>query len=231
MCIFSGPVNSVDCTKIFARRGSGSKQCLVYSMNVDAPNDVAMVLPLPVSEQTDSAVSFVALDHYPEFFEDMDNGFPRMRSKSLCAAELEVHQVGNFVASFVPRAKDFVRLSPAFRLPDSVLDHLTEYGNFGFAVFQLKPGNQQVHPMAMWFPTKLNTLYFPTKHVHDGATVEDMAHFDHKLYFQSGDPHQITKTSGNAENFMKDTRGLVSPGQPCYRMKLLGNLMNRDTYV
>jgi hypothetical protein len=48
MCCFSGPVESVHSTNIFARVGDGDRQFIVYSMSVDAPADLAMILPLPV---------------------------------------------------------------------------------------------------------------------------------------------------------------------------------------
>jgi len=101
MCIFSGRVSHVGGTKIFARLKPdpvhGASQYLVYSMNVSTDTDVAMILPLPVSSHAEDAVQFIALDGYPEFFEDMEKGFASTRGvrQDFClavsAAVLEVH--------------------------------------------------------------------------------------------------------------------------------------------
>jgi hypothetical protein len=48
MCCFSQPVEVVAETSIFARAAEGARQILVYSMNVKARGDLAMILPLPV---------------------------------------------------------------------------------------------------------------------------------------------------------------------------------------
>src|SRR5271165_6403057 len=117
MCIFSGQVSYVGGTRIFARLkpdlANGSSQYLVYSMNVSTDTDVAMILPLPVSSHAEDAVKFIALNGYPEFFEDMEKGFPKPKRRGLdeefdlaagpSCAMLKVHEVGDFIASFVPR--------------------------------------------------------------------------------------------------------------------------------
>lgn len=53
-------------------------------------------------------------------------------------------------------------------------------------VFKLAKGkDQEVHPMAFRFPTRMpETLFFPTVHVHDGEYHETAA-FDHTLYCQN----------------------------------------------
>jgi hypothetical protein len=111
MCCFSQPVELVSDTSVFARSANG-RQFLVYSMSYAAPTDLAMVLPLPVSpDPSEDAVSFINLQRYPSFFDDMRRGFPpRMtylrsrgaRPLSLDAPKLRVHDVGDFEASFVP---------------------------------------------------------------------------------------------------------------------------------
>lgn len=45
MCCFSGKVDQVKNTRIFARLGEGGSQFLIYEMDVSARQDVAMVLP------------------------------------------------------------------------------------------------------------------------------------------------------------------------------------------
>lgn len=259
MCIFSGQVQHVGGTKIFARLkpdpANGTSQYLVYSMSVSTATDVAMILPLPVSTHAEDAVQFIALDGYPEFFEDMQKGFPRIPTKGHAhrgialsvgaPAVLEVHEVGDFVASFVPRLADFGRIDARFRLPAGTWDQLPQYREWGFAVFQLKgtvslPGKSpgkghQIHPMAFRFPTKMaGALYFPTLHIHDGKVNEE-AGFDHILYFQ-GEPFRefaefYGVTESNAVSFMKvgKAKGIIQPDAMCFKRRIGGKQPNRDT--
>jgi hypothetical protein len=223
MCCFSGGsgiVESVSGTKIFARI-EGDRQFLVYEMVLSAKDAVAMVLPLPVRAGSgENAVRFIDLSGYPDFFKHMHRGFPSEElafaaaldtGRSVASAPLKVHTVGSFEASYVPTIKDFSRLDARFRLSDKVWEALPQVADYGFAVFKLKPGNEQhVHPMAFDFPIRnfvwrpkpqgfwsslffkperivnpgaTEELFFPTLHVHDGA-VHRNADFDHDLYFQ-----------------------------------------------
>ena len=93
----------------------------------------------------EEAVTFINLQRYPKFFDDMSRGFPRRmvlargggpESRSL--PKLRVHDVGDFEASFVPRLEDFGQLDERFRIPADVWDRLPAYRDFGFAVFKLK---------------------------------------------------------------------------------------------
>jgi hypothetical protein len=255
MCIFSGRVQHVGGTRIFARLSpepaGGTSQYLVYSMNVSADRDVAMILPLPVSGHEEGAVKFIALDAYPEFFRDVEEGFPRWRglvSKGIPAAAggrqaLEVHEVGDFIARFVPTQADFDRLDARFRLPAATWEQLPQYGDWGFAVFQLKgtsattPGavgkTRRIHPMAFRFPTRLDeALYFPTLHIHDGR-VNARAEFDHALYFQGEQFREFADEISGAEAvaFMKveKAKGIVQPDAVCGKRRIVGTNSNRDT--
>ena len=82
MCCFSRPVDLVAGTNIFARSAKEGRQFLVYSMTVKAGEDLAMILPIPVPKGTnEDAVSFINLEKYPHFFEEMVLGFPVPRTK------------------------------------------------------------------------------------------------------------------------------------------------------
>ncbi len=48
MCCFSRPVISVSQTRIFARSAEQGRQLLIYQMALNANQDLAMILPLPV---------------------------------------------------------------------------------------------------------------------------------------------------------------------------------------
>ena len=193
MCCFSERVEDVSSTKIFARLEQG-RQVLVYQMIFSSDEDLAMILPIPVSSGTqEGAVEFISLEHFPGFFTMLDLMFPSREDSDLdgtasfeeSGPTLEVHQVGCFDASFVPRIKDFSRLDERFRLPDNTFEQIGEYRDYGFVIFKLAHGdNQKVHPMAFSFPTRRpKDLFFPTIHIHNGQ-YHDKAEFDHSLYCQ-----------------------------------------------
>ncbi len=196
MCCFSRNVKFVGATRIFARFLDGVDQCIVYEMSLDADEELAMILPIPVAQPAkDSAVKFHDLSGYSRFFFDLERAFPEPpvmaagRGEPMnfgpVGKELPVQRVGSFDASFVPRVADFGRLDPQFRLDDSVWQSLPQYKDFGFAVFKLRKGKQDVHPMAFRFPTATpGRIFFPTVHIHDGKVHEE-EEFDHTLYAQA----------------------------------------------
>jgi len=250
MCCFSRPVKSVSATRIFARISDNAKQFVVYSMNLDSAEPLAMVLPIPVAARSgEDAVRFISLQSYPNFFDDLFKGFyvpppqsDKLLSRSVTASAslrpLEVFQVGSFEASFVPTIDDFGRLDERFRLPENAFAKLPGYKTFGFAVFKLKAGAQTVHPMAFEFPTSLKSrLFFPTVHIHDGQ-VHERAAFDHTLYCQSTSHMRLKMLSWEespklAGKFMdiKKAEGVVLPSEHCHRLELSGLLDNKDTFV
>jgi hypothetical protein len=152
MCLFSGPVEKVWSTRIFARPLENGRQLLVYGMSVEVADDVAMILPVPVpAGSPDDAVTFVDLSSRPAFFEDVAALFPPPEREALALGRslvagpqpqsLVVHEVGDFEASFVPRPRDFDRLDERFRLPGDVFDAIPKYADWGFCVFKLRgPG-------------------------------------------------------------------------------------------
>ena len=244
MCCFTHPVDVRD-THIFVRPLPEGRQAVVYAMTIQAAEEGAMVLPLPVApESPENALRFHDLSKYPEFFTDLAKGFrdrgaPAKGSKEASnSATLPVERVGSYEASFVPTAADFTRLDERFRLPTDVLAKLPAWSDFGFAVFKLRAGNLEVHPMAFDFPTREpGTLFFPTVHVHDGE-VHDEAEFDHVLYLQPGalSPRELVRwreSSLPAESLVKMDRvqELVAPQQHVYRKILRGMLPNEDQRV
>ncbi len=250
MCCFSRPVEHVSQTKIFARTAGKDRQFIVYSMTIEAKEDLAMILPIPVPEKSpDDAVKFINLEKYPEFFVDLKKGFPEpapralhtlSRSAPLVAAKkLDVVSVGSFEASFVPTIADFSRLDERFRLPNEAWNDLPRYKDFGFAVFKLKEGKKTIHPMAFDFPTALpNHLFFPTVHIHDGK-VHDKADFDHDLYCQveeSDDRKALLEwreSERPADSFMdvKRSKGLIDPEAHAYLTTIHGMKKNQDRVI
>jgi hypothetical protein len=249
MCCFSGPVKHVGDTRIFARWAPGDRQLLAYAMSVEIDTDLAMVLPIPVAPGSgDEAVQFIDLHGYGDFFVDLEKGFPvemAAQSRSLSfgipapRAKLVVHDVGDFVASFVPARRDFVRLDPRFRMSDDVWDRIPGYADWGFAVFQLKPrrSKQRVHPMAFSFPTREpRSLFYPTVHVHDGR-VPTEANFDHALFCQADGVLGATLTwqrsSGRIDTWVdaSRSRGLIDGERIAFKQSLFDSRPNADFWL
>ena len=246
MCCFTGIVESVNSTQIFARRAENGRQFLVYHMRYQAKEPLAMVLPIPTPKgSADDAVKFINLEEYDEFFADLRMGFPAPKSvRSAPAvgavpppqAALPVVEVGSFEASFVPKIADFARLDARFRLADGVWDKLPAYKDFGFAVFKLKEGNPKLHPMAFEFPrADAKRIFFPTVHIHDGE-VHTAADFDHMLYLQptgSRPPRAWEESPQPASMFMnaKKAKGLIAAEEHVYRVRISGKQKNQDTLV
>jgi len=258
MCIFSQPVTSVNNTRIFARLSATGTQFLVYQMNYETPDTNAMILPMPVRHPVrEDSLKFIDLENYSEFFDDLANGFPYRRPFSIgCSAStdpasrdnLEVFEVGNYIASFVPRLTDFSRLDDRFTLPESTWSHLPQYENHGFAVFQLAAGALQPHPMAFEFQRASDSIFFPTIHIHDGE-IHDAEQFDHVLYLQHAgfdsrvygyeNSHIVDKATGLirskdvAEHFcdLDRAHGIVDGNLLVHRRIIRGTKPNRDTII
>jgi hypothetical protein len=243
MCCFSRPVEQVANTRIFARDSRDGKQYLVYSMALKAKEDLAMILPLPTPKDSkEDALRYISLEKYPKFFEDMQTGFELPPPRGLRDApdvksepKLKVVEVGSFEASFVPAVKDFARLDERFRLPTEVWDRLPAYQDWGFAVFKLKSGAKQIHPMAFEFPrANPKQLFFPTVHIHDGQ-VHEKASFDHALYCQSGSAKmtgwkESLRPAGMFLNAV-ESQGLIDSGKHCYFRGMKGHFKNEDIVV
>ncbi|MFO0695379.1 MAG: hypothetical protein U0230_17585 [Polyangiales bacterium] len=257
MCCFSKPVRFVGGTRIFARRVDPSHQLLVYAMDVEFDEPLAMVLPLPVPAGVgEHDVRFLDLSNDPDFFSQLANAFPAMWQSasrgmpvaaSAPAKTLVVHEVGMYVASFVPSVADFGRLDPRFRLPRGVIEGLGVASDHGFAVFQLSPKTkgllfkkaerQTIHPMAFVFPTReAEGLFFPTLHVHDG-TVPERASFDHSLYCQAEDllgaTLPWTRSQGPLGQFVRSPSAgtLLAADRHGFQQALHGSLPNRDVFL
>lgn len=216
MCCFSGQVQRVAGTRIFARL-DGARQALVYSMTFAAANDVAMLLPVPVPPKSaEDAVKFVSLEGYPKLFEALDALYPRSKGEGRGLTDsappqrkLQVHDVGAFEASFVPSLGDMDRLDERFRMPagawdvlarrrpreqaapkltQAEWDALPDYRDWGFCVFKLKASAdaKQVHPMAFTFPTRHADRVFFPTVHVHDGSYPLVEEFDHELFLQVG---------------------------------------------
>ena len=80
MCAFSQPVDVSD-TLIFARI-EGPRQYLVYKMVFSSDEDLAMILPIPVSTGSgEDAVSFISMEDHPDFFNMLSVLFPTLEEE------------------------------------------------------------------------------------------------------------------------------------------------------
>jgi hypothetical protein len=247
MCCFSGRIEKVSDTNIYARASKEGKQFLVYSMFLSAKAELSMILPIPTPKKSkEDAVRFINLKGYPDFFADMLKGFPtREPDQSNSGSDsgggsdepkkLEVVTVGSFEASFVPEVKDFSRLDERFRLPTKTWNELPAYKDYGFVVFKLKKGKAKVHPMAFEFPrAEKKKLFFPTVHIHDGK-VHKTASFDHALYCQtSGEDTTSWKESPQPAGFflkIAKTAGMVEKNNHVYQRLIKGKKKNEDVWL
>ena len=245
MCCFSGTVRFVGSTRIFARMTEASRQAIVYQMKYGADRELAMILPLPVSEGTaEDALRFINLKSYPAFFDDLRSGFPQpvaeatRNAGALAGNTLKVETVGDFEASFVPKPADFDRLDARFRIPKATWDKIPLYADYGFAVFKLRKDAQSVHPMAFTFPTRHpDKLFFPTVHIHDGE-VHEKEEFDHALYCQvnRGGMFAMMKWDESdqpAGGFTKveKSAGLLVKDKHVYRKLMAGIRKNEDVFL
>lgn len=235
MGCFSGTVSNVANTRIFGRVTEKSTQYLVYQMEYTADNDIALILPLPTPPNSSpDAVRFIDLSAYPEFFDDMEKGFPLAHAvpglghKSQAA---QVHTVGSFDASFVPSRQAFSQLDARFRIADDLLNRLPEYHDYGFAVFKLRADAHTIHPIAFEFQTDSpQLLYFPTVHIHD-ASLATEAKFDHELFCQARAGWLRSYDVAGAFIDVTRTDGIVDANERVSRMSVQGMHPNSDILV
>ena len=240
MCCFSVEIQSVTNTQIFARFGPGHMQHVVYAMSLETRRSVAMILPLPVKDADQpNALTFHNLEAHPHFFDQLAHAFhvpPLPGAKtSVAAPMLPVEMVGAYEASFVPGSADFARLSRRFRLPEKAWSRLPQYQDFSFAVFKLRRGRHDVHPMAFTFRARdRERLFFPTLHIHDGEAHEE-AEFDHTLYCQGlrmGSKAWTESAKIASQVISADLPGgLVAPDHHLHKLRLHGMLPNHDIAV
>jgi hypothetical protein len=244
MCIFTGSVREVGGTKIFVGDVGDGKHGCVYSMTAKIDKPVAMVLPVPVAEQKDDAVEFVNLEGCEDFFVDLDEcWYSKSRGRGMlsfggpaCAGEmLKVHDVGQYIASFVPSLAYFAKLSPEFRLSSNAVKSFRNYSGWGYAVFQLKESSKEAdfHPMGFKYtPKDKDVLFFPTVHIHDGESYHDRSDYDHTLYAQPdvASEHNYWDPSDcfPPKHLADKAKGFLSHERGLFKIRVYGKKPNLD---
>lgn len=178
MCIISGPVLSVNSTKILALPSkNGKRQLTVYRNAVATPESNAMCLPVP----NPNSVKF---EHIPkDIFKQCSNSFdirlshrfsdglaPASLSMKSAKSTLPVQFHGSYEVVLVPSMDDLDRVPTHFTtLTSEVVEFLkASYPtNFGVLLCKLKKGSADYEPFAYSHDIQANDqLFFPTKHYH-----------------------------------------------------------------
>lgn len=232
MSSFSGTISRVGNTRIFARATPEGKQFLVYQMDYDADKDLALILPLPTTANSADAVRFIDLSDYPEFFADIDKGFPYTRGGIPDSGSPRKRAKGASIeSSFVPTQEALAQLDEKYRMMQELWNHLPEYNDFGFAVFKLSADAHTVPPLAVEFTMRTpNLLYFPTVHIHDG-TVPQEAPFDHDLFCQARAGWLRSYDVAGSFIDIERAQGVVDGGERVSRMTVQGLHPNSDIIV
>lgn len=185
MCIFSGDVENVKNTKIFVAPCSRrTTQLTVYSNQVSLKNEGFMVLPFP-----GKFVKFVDLTERKELFKDLEEYFPKSRSKSLSYSyEPKLEKVGSYQAVAMSDFKELSMTSQKLNinLDPEVVSFLEKHYSFGFGfvVFRLMK-EMEYHPFGYVHTTDTGKMFVPTMHYHsrtDQDKKQVTADWDHKIY-------------------------------------------------
>ena len=185
MSIISGPVLSVNSTKIICLPSrNGKRQLTVYSNVVATPSENAMCLPVP----TPHSVKFenIPNDIFTQCHNSFDIRTPRgaatygMTSSANGTLPIQFH--GSYEVILVPSLGDINRIPPRFTiLTQDVIEFLNaSYPiNFGIILCKLKKGSVDYEPFAYSHDIQANTqLFFPTKHYHVHNQSQKAAEYD-----------------------------------------------------
>jgi hypothetical protein len=178
MCIISGPVLSVNSTKILALPSkNGKRQLTVYRNAVATPESNTMCLPVP----NPNSVKFenIPKEIFKQCSKSFDIRFARGFSDGLTPASLsmnasrstlQVQSHGSYEVVLVPSMDDLDRVPIHFiTLTSEVVEFLkASYPtNFGVLLCKLKKGSADYEPFAYSHDIQANDqLFFPTKHYH-----------------------------------------------------------------
>ncbi len=231
MSSFSGNLIQAANTRIFARPTPDGHEFLAYQFDYDADGPIALIIPLPTpTDSSDDSVRFIDLSGYPEFFADMEKGFPYARGVAM-TRKMTKPKENAYQATFLPTLQDLASIEEDLRIPETVWQQLPEYNEFGFAVIKLSPDVHPFYPLALEFPMRNpNLLYFPTFHIRAGQAPEE-AVFDHDLFCQAR--AGWLRTYDVASSFMDIERaqGVIDPGERVSRMTVQGMHPNSDILV
>ena len=179
MCIISGPVLSVNSTKILVLPSkNGRRQLTVYRNAVATPDSNAMCLPVP----NPHSVKFETVPK--DIFTQCSQSFAR-KELTLSArswsgntrSALPILSHGSYEVVLVPSMNDCDRIPSSFTtLTEDVIAFLQRSypAEFGIVLCRLKKGNSDYEPFAYSHDIQANgNLFAPTKHYHVGDSNQN----------------------------------------------------------
>ena len=173
MCIISGPVLSVNSTKILCLPSkTGKRQLTVYRNAVATPNSNAMCLPVPNphSVKFENVPKDIFKQCYNSFDIRMTRGGGATLSVNSAKGHLQIQSHGSYEVVLVPSMDDINRIPPSFTtLTSEVVKFLNASypENFGIVLCKLKIGSADYEPFAYSHDIQSHKqLFFPTKHYH-----------------------------------------------------------------
>jgi hypothetical protein len=177
MCIISGPVISVNSTKILCIPSKdGKRQLIVYKNAVATPDSNAMCLPCPNPQTVE--FEHVAKDIFSQCDSSFERVYPRSSGGPTLSAggmwgtrsKLEVKSHGSYDVVLVPSMDDLDRVPEDFTtLTSEVVQFLKSsyQSGFGVVLCRLKRGSTDYEPFAYSHQMQSSgELFFPTKHFH-----------------------------------------------------------------
>jgi hypothetical protein len=178
MCIISGPVVTVNSTKIFAMPSKdGKRQITVYSNKVKTLDNNAMLLPVP----NPKSVKFekVPADLFSQCKKSFEieqslGSVSKGRGGFISNNSLKIQSHGSYEVVIVPSIDDFHRVPKSFAevTPEVIAFLKSNYNtDFGFLLCRLRAGSVDYESFAYSHDINNNNLFIPTKHFHmdDGS--------------------------------------------------------------
>jgi hypothetical protein len=246
MGIFSAPVRVASTFNFFAR-ANADHQFLACNFRYEADTPFALILPLPTPPDTPaSAVRFINLSGYDEFFSDMRRGFPdltrdtgkqsftdRLLEKVRDWLDLDTTQIE---FAFFPNRTVLAEMRDSWPVSEAVWTALEPYAACGLVGLKLEAGANRLPPVAFEFPRRdPDEVTFPTAHNLPPSAVATLRH---GLYAQTSKRSLQWRISISAEDdrplrareFVKTDRtlGLIDPDQPIVSRRLVGAADNVD---
>jgi hypothetical protein len=170
MCIISGPVVSVNSTKIFAMPSKdGKRQITVYSNKVKTLENNAMLLPVPNPKSVKfEKVPADLFSQCKKSFEQSLDFALKGRGGFISNNSLKIQSHGSYEVVIVPSIDDFHRVPKSFaEVTPEVIAFLKNYNtDFGFLLCRLRAGSVDYEPFAYSHDLYNSKLFFPTKHFH-----------------------------------------------------------------
>ena len=224
MSIISGPVLTVNSTKILCIPSvSGKRQLTVYSNVVVSRLENALCIPVPTPHSV--KFEYVPKDIFTQCNNSFDvripkgaatYGMPLTSHTSHTSHTISIQSHGSYEVILVPSLSDMNRIPPRFAtLTPEVIEFLNaSYPiNFGIILCRLKSGSINYEPFAYSHDIQANTqLFFPTKHYHVHNELQKQKQDQEQDQEQE---QEVGWSSGFGSSLLGgNMMGLLSPNRP-----------------